>query len=201
MHGSNYRVTIEPMSEQKKSNKPFETLGKQLRSIRTKRKESLIEVSGAVEIDSDELLNFEDGAARPSEEILALLISYFDIKDEESTKLWELAGYNNNSADNLFSANEDQVFQQQPQLIVMPIDARIVYTDQVHVMINNYGVVINFMQGAGPHSQPLAVSRIGMSKEHAKSLLEVLKTTIEQAEKPKEIRQLPGTTNSNKSNK
>ncbi len=62
--------------------------------------------------------------------------------------------------------------------MVLPADARIVYTDMVHVMVNNYGVIMNFMQTAGPGSQPLAVSRIGMSREHAQSVLEVLQKTL-----------------------
>ena len=61
----------------------------------------------------------------------------------------------------------------------------------MHVMVNNYGVVVNFMQSAGPSNQPLAVSRIGMSKEHAYSLLEVLQNTLEQSSKPKEVKQIP----------
>jgi hypothetical protein len=54
----------------------------------------------------------------------------------------------------------------------------------IQVMVNNYGVIINFMQGAGPGSQPMAVSRVGMSKEHARSVLEVLQKTLEQADNP-----------------
>jgi hypothetical protein len=49
-------------------------------------------------------------------------------------------------------------------------------------MVNNYGVVMNFMQGGGPNMQPLAVARVGMSKEHAKSVLDVLKQTLSQSE-------------------
>lgn len=177
------------MSETNKSNRPFELLGKELKKLRNKRKESLVEVSGAVEIDSDVLSKFESGDSRPSEDILALLISHFGIKESESDKLWKMAGYENPDSKSGFTVSDDTAFQGQ-QVMVMPIDARIVYTDLVHVMINNYGVVINFMQGAGPNSQPLAVSRIGMSKEHAKSLLEVLQNTLEQSEKPKEIKQI-----------
>ena len=41
---------------------------------------------------------------------------------------------------------------------------------------------MTFLQGAGPNNQPLAVSRVGMSKEHARSVLEVLKKTLEQSD-------------------
>lgn len=147
--------------------------------MRLKRRESLAEVSGAVEIDIDELTNIEQGIKRPSEDILLLLISHFGAKEDEATKLWEQAGYSQNNIPSNHMTNDDQG-NTKPAVMVMPMDARIVYTDMVHVMVNNYGVVMNFMQGAGPNDQPLAVARIGMSKEHAQSVLEVLQKTLSQ---------------------
>jgi len=179
---------------------PFESLGRELKKLRDRRKESLIEVSGAVEIESDELSRYEEGKSRPSEDILALLISYFNIKEAESKRLWKLAGYENIDSPEGFTVADDLPFQTQ-QIMVMPMDVRVIYTDLVHVMVNNYGVVINFMQGAGPNSQPLAVSRIGMSKEHAYSLLNVLKDTLEKSFESKQIKQLPTSTKTNKKSK
>jgi transcriptional regulator with XRE-family HTH domain len=166
------------MSESKQQ--PFQSLGDTLKRIRTKRRESLAEVSGAVEIDIDMLSNIERGSARPSEDILLLLISHFNVKEDEATKLWELAGYDQDELPVANMANDDGAVQ--PSVMVMPTDARINYTDMVHVMVNNYGVVMNFMQGAGPNSQPLVVARVGMSKEHARSVLEVLQKTLAQSE-------------------
>lgn len=164
------------MSEAHKHN-PFEPLGKHLRRIREKRQETLAEVSGAVEIEPDMLNAIEEGRERPGEDILLLLISHFATKEDVATKLWELAGYNQDELPVQNVVNNTQG-QAQNGVVVLPGDARIVYTDMVHVMVNNYGVIMNFMQTAGPNSQPLAVSRIGMSKEHAKSVLEVLQKTL-----------------------
>ncbi len=188
------------MSEMNNTKQPFESLGRELKKLRDRRKESLIEVSGAVEIESDELSRYEEGKSRPSEDILALLISYFNIKEAESKRLWKLAGYENIDSPEGFTVADDLPFQTQ-QIMVMPMDVRVIYTDLVHVMVNNYGVVINFMQGAGPNSQPLAVSRIGMSKEHAYSLLNVLKDTLEKSFESKQIKQLPTSTKTNKKSK
>lgn len=164
---------------------PFRSLGDQLRSLREARTESLAEVSGAVEIEIETLAAYEKGKSRPEEEILLLLISHFATKDDEATKLWQLAGYDQDQlpASNMMNDEQGAV---QPSVMVMPADARIAYTDMVHVMANNYGVVMNFMQGAGPGNQPLAVARIGMSKEHARSVLEVLQKTLAASE-PKAI--------------
>jgi hypothetical protein len=72
--------------------------------------------------------------------------------------------------------------QTQQAFMITPIDNRIIYTDTVHVMVNNYGVVMNFMQTSGSNNQPVTVSRIGMSREHAESVLQVLKRTLTESE-------------------
>ncbi len=156
------------MSEDNKF--PYKFLGKRLKSVREKSRQSLMEVSGAVEIDTDKLSSIEMGIERPSEDILLLLISHFAIKEEEANSLWELAAYEKHH-----SHNDDNI----PSVVVMQNDARIVYTDLLHVTANKYGIVINFMQESGPAGQPLIVSRLGMSKDHAHSVVEVLNKILE----------------------
>lgn len=160
-----------------KDNQPFKPLGSHLKRLRERRQQTLAEVSGAVEIDPETLIAIEEGVERPGEDILLLLISHFATKEDVATKLWELAGYNH---DELPVKNIVNDFHGQAQngVMVLPADTKIVYTDMVHVMVNNYGVVMNFMQTGGPTNQPLAVARVGMSKEHAKSILEVLQKTM-----------------------
>ncbi len=162
---------MEFMSDENTQQYPFRSLGKSLRVMREKLRETLAEVSGAVEIEIDALSSFEQGAKRPSEDILLLLISHFGAKQVEATKLWELAEY------------EKPLHQQhdasKSNVLALPSEARISYTDLVHTTANQYGVVINFMQEAGPAGQPLIISRVGMSKEHARSLIEVLKVVLD----------------------
>jgi hypothetical protein len=38
------------------------------------------------------------------------------------------------------------------------------------------------MQSSGPNSKPNAVARVGMSREHAKSVLQILQVTLNQTE-------------------
>ncbi len=170
----------------KRVHKPYRNLGDMLKSFREDKKQSIPEVSGAVEIEVQTLEKIETGEQRPAEEILALLISYFDIREEEATKLWELAGYNDvldNSSQTTYDLNQQVA-------MVLPMDLRVVYTDMVHVMINDFGVVMNFMQGNGPKNQPLAVARIGMSHEHAKSVMDILAKSLDQAKQNKKPRLL-----------
>lgn len=56
----------------------------------------------------------------------------------------------------------------------LPNNVVILYTDTTYLTINQYGVVLDFAQQQGPTNQQNIVSRIGLSKEHAKILVERL---------------------------
>jgi hypothetical protein len=136
----------------------------------------LAEVSGAVEIDVRELASYELGQSRPSEEVLLMLISHFSAQDDEAVQLWELAGYGVTKVSSAQMISDVSAAGQ-------PQDSKpILFTDVVDIMVNNYGVVMNFMQSSGPNSKPYAVARVGMSREHAKSVLQILQVTLSQTE-------------------
>jgi DNA-binding XRE family transcriptional regulator len=156
---------------------PFAKFGSQLKRIRRQAKESIAEVSGAVEIDTKALTSIEAGKTQPAADIVLLLISHFALQDNEALKLWELAGYGQARA-GLIGVLADEKAVMQTAYVSLQ-DARILYTDIVHVNANKYGVVINFLQSLGGNSQSMAVSRIGMSHEHAKSLLIALQKTLQ----------------------
>lgn len=172
------------MSE--KHNAPYRSFGEVLKKLRATAAKTSAEVSSAVEIDETKLKQYEEGEQRPSEDILILLIQHFNLQDEQASELWKLAGYTGEPDEDQYFMNDDLGNAQTMTVGVSAQDARIVYTDMIQVMVNNYGVIINFMQGAGPGSQPMAVSRVGMSKEHARSVLEVLQKTLDQADNPPE---------------
>ncbi len=162
-----------------------------MKSLREKLHESVVEVSGAVEIDPDLLVRIEQGEHRPAEDVLLLLISYFDPQDEEALQLWELAGYDqqrlpgaNVNANNPLPIDETNSMK--PLVMVMQHDNRVMYTDMVNVTINNHGVVMNFLQNPGntgnSGGQPSIVARVGMSRDHAKSVLNVLQQTLAHTE-------------------
>ena len=158
----------------------FSQLGKTLKALRARANETLAEASGAVEIDVKQLAGFELGQTRPTEDVLLLLISHFGVRDDEAVKLWELAGYGMNRISSARAANDSS----QPQPLADNVDPRILFTDIVDVTVNNYGVVMNFMQSAGSSAKPASVAKVGMSREHAKSVLKILQVTLAQTEKP-----------------
>jgi len=157
--------------------RPFRPLGQRLKALRDRANESLAEASGAVEIDVKQLSSFELGHARPSEDVLLLLISHFGAKDDEAVRMWEMAGYGTGRVSMAHLTSDDEV--------PSPTDAEqpVLFTDIVDIVVNNYGVVMHFMQSAGASSKPNAVARVGMSREHAKSVLQILQLTLTQTEK------------------
>lgn len=165
------------MEEQKSHKSPFRPLGRKLKALRDKAKESLAETSGAVEIDVRELAGYELGQAKPSEEVLLLLISHFGVQDQDAVGLWELAGYGTTKASSIQMTNDDV-----QTIVKQAVDNKILFTDIVDISVNNYGVVMNFLQGSGVVSQPTSVARVGMSREHAKSVLQILQVTLNQTE-------------------
>ncbi len=171
------------MAEGKSKQYPYRTLGFQLRSLRDKEKESISDVSGAVEIEPELLVEIESGLKLPSEDILLLLISHFGLKNNEAMKLWKLAGYNNLS--DLDDSSQQEAFHPQAAMFVLPIDSRVVYTDSVQASVNDFGIVVNFQQASQQSSQPLIVSRVGMSREHAENVVEVLQRILSDLSKPK----------------
>ena len=167
------------MTEKKSKQHPYRSLGFQLRSLREKENESIPDVSDAVEIDTELLIEIEDGLKLPSEDILLLLISHFNLKNEEAIKLWRLAGYDNLTEMN--GVNNPENFGNQAAVFILPIDSRIVYTDQAQINASSFGIVINFQQNNSQQvNQPLTVSKLGMSYENAENLINLLQKVIKE---------------------
>jgi len=175
------------MSEQPE-HKPFIDLGGTLKRIRQQQKESLAEAAGAVELAEEDLLRIEQGYDRPSEEILMLLIKHFSMLEDEAVRLWELAGYDQGETDEDTPDNQSTT-----KSIVMTIamDPRVMYSDSVHISGNPNGLVFTFLQPGGGQLPALPVSRVGMSRDQAKKMLELLKDTLEQLDKSPQPKQLP----------
>lgn len=166
---------------------PFAVLGDKLKGLRERNKESLAEAAGAVELAEEQLLRIEQGFDRPSEEILMLLINHFGMKEDDAVQLWELAGYDN--AENEDDTNDKQTVK----TIVMSIalDPRVMYSDSVHIAGNPNGVVFSFMQPGGGQLPAMPVARVGMSRDQAKKMLDVLRETLQHLDTPRPPKELP----------
>lgn len=192
--------------------RPYVKLGIRLKALRTLRKASAAEVSGAVEIEETILANYELGVERPTEDILLLLINYFGMRDDDAAVMWQLAGYDTpKSDDDDDDADSDddnsQIIKEAMRsghtaVMMMAFDPRIMYSDGVDIAANSQGLVLNFTQG-GNGGGRMPISRIGMSYEQAQGLLEVLQKTVQAADKNGALRNLPAPSskNTNKQNK
>ena len=175
--------------------KPYQTLGKHLRYLREQHSESLAEVSGAVEIDEKLLERIEAGQERPAEDILLLLISHFDMRDQEAVQLWELAGYD---GDGPVSSQAEELLQdisngQKPVVVLLGIDGRTMYTDSVSIDADKAGIVMNFGQ-LNNKKQQQTVAKLGMSYEQAQEVLKQLQYALLRGQFERDPKSLPPST-------
>ncbi|HET9098215.1 MAG TPA: helix-turn-helix transcriptional regulator [Candidatus Saccharimonadales bacterium] len=177
-----------------KIERPFMTLGKHLKTVREQAKRSVAEVSGAVEIDETQLRLIEAGLQRPEEDVMLLLISYFNMADQEAMHLWELAKYDSDLADHLELATADDAgptnMPKATTIMLVSMDIRTMYSDGVEVTWNDAGVTLNFTQSA-PKGQGITVARVGMSHEQLKKVHECLETAMLHAKYGSSTKLLP----------
>lgn len=166
---------------------PYRNIGIRLRKLRETAGEAVGDVASAIELSEEEVKAFEQGATKPSEDILLLLINHYDLNDEDALRLWELADYDGD----IEPVASEHKQKSQGMMIVMPLDMRVNYTDMVQVNVNDFGVVVNFMQALAPNSQAVPIARVGMSLEYAETVIAVLTETLQKARHSKQPKQLP----------
>jgi hypothetical protein len=177
--------------------RPFKSLGGSLKTLREKNNESVAEVSGAVEIDVEELESIENGFKRPSEDILMLLINHFGMQDNDAVRLWQLAGYDHGAKAKDIDdgqANFKQV------VMLLTLDSRVVYSDGVGINVDPSGVVLNFTQGS-ELGERLPISRVGMSIDQAEHLSDLLQKALLKIKYVKGPKSLPASIKIDKDSK
>ncbi|MEK7626213.1 MAG: helix-turn-helix transcriptional regulator [Patescibacteria group bacterium] len=162
-------------SNKNDQNQPFQDLGAKIRSLREQWNQSIGELSGTLELDEALLHAIESGKTLPSEDILDMIIEHFLLTDEQADELLKtIEDYDTKTQEALGRGLEDALTKQ--MVMLMPLDSKVVYTDSMQATVNQGGVVIQFSQQINGQSTP--VSRVGMSREHAEKMIEVLKETI-----------------------
>ena len=175
-----------------KENRKYQDFGGHLKKIRLQAKKSIADVSGAVELSSEQLKQIESGFLRPHKTLIPLLASYFKLNKSETQHLLTLAGYRKQSSANNPKSELQAIFEglignKMPfaQQVLLAFsentstEERILYTNETSINIAPNGVVIEFFQNAAVNRdrQSKSVARVGMSLEHALRL----KTTLQQA--------------------
>jgi transcriptional regulator with XRE-family HTH domain len=170
--------------------RPFITLGNHLKYVREQSKQSLSEVSGAVEIDEDQLKRIEAGLERPAEDILLLLISHFGVQDREAVQLWELAEYDSDVPEEIKSDGHATQMPGKPMIMLLAVDVRTMYSDGLEVTANPAGVTLHFTQGVG-QSHASSVARVGMSHVQAQEVIRTLQQALLRAKYLSDTKLLP----------
>lgn len=183
------------MNEQRSQNNgastPFKMLGNHLKYLREQLKESLMEVSGAVEIATDDLQRIEQGHDRPTEDILLLLIQHYNMQDQDAVQLWDLAGYDSDSPHKgKLEANTAAMMHNKQTVMLLAMDMRTMYSDGIDININQAGLTLNFTQTSGD-GQQAPVGRIGMSYEQATQVLKTLEQALLRAKYLAHPKRLP----------
>ena len=157
---------------------PYVTLGRHLKYVREQSRQSLAEVSGAVEIDERHLERIEAGLERPAEDILLLLINFFGVKDREAVQLWELAEYDSDLPNEIRLDGQDvQLGGKQPMVMLLAVDVRTMYSDGLEAMVTPAGVTLHFTQAVN-QSQQATVARVGMSHQQAEQVINSLQRAL-----------------------
>lgn len=180
----------------KSNREPYEALGAKLKHFRKQWRQSIGEVSGTLEIDEIILKEIESGKMPPSEEVLNMLINHFLLSDEQADELKHMATLQKEQVpESLMSGLEDMIMKQ--IVMYLPVDNKIVYTDSMNATVNKHGVTLQFMQQSGQSNQPATVSQVGMSREHAEKVIEVLSRTLAEYDSNHKQKLLPDKTNKN----
>src|SRR5665213_2489204 len=160
-------------------NAPYITLGSHLKYVREQSRQSLAEVSDAVEIDEQYLIRIEAGLERPSEDILMLLISHFGVQDREAVQLWELAEYDSDIPEGIRPRLDHEAAHLggKPMVMLLALDVRTMYSDGLEVTVNPAGVTMNFTQTVNK-SQQAPVARVGMSHQQTREVIRALEQAL-----------------------
>jgi transcriptional regulator with XRE-family HTH domain len=165
--------------------------GKEIRSIRKDRGETLVQTADAIGIDRSHLTKIELGQDRPTERIVQSLFAHFSIERVKASRLWSLAGFTSEmvTAED-YRGKEDTKMKDQSISVAPPAMANINldptkpthYTDSIFLNSSDFGLVVDFARRVGPE-QHFVVTSVGMSFDHAKKLVEVLNDELEKHER------------------
>jgi DNA-binding XRE family transcriptional regulator len=168
--------TMDYMGNQ--NNEPYAALGARLRFLREQWQQTLQDVSGTLEIDEKTLTAIEAGKTLPPADMLDMLISHFLLTEDQAQDLRELADDQQDIVGDALTSGIDEMLMKQI-VMYLPIDSKVLYTDSMQATVNDNGVVLQFMQTM-PNGQQAPVSRVGMSRDHAQKVVEVLQNTLNQ---------------------
>jgi len=72
--------------------------------------------------------------------------------------------------------------------VIVPKEVLVLYADNIQITTKKFGVVLDVTQQIGPTNQHIVVSRLGLSKRHAKALCDQLLKLLQKGQvSPKKV--------------
>jgi transcriptional regulator with XRE-family HTH domain len=167
-------------------------LGKEIRKLRKETGQSLIKVSGSLNIERSHLNKIELGAYKPSLELLNRILDHFSVEGIKANQLRDLLQHGQvermvvegiERKDNKHMNQAVKKPEQVAQISIDPAANPVLFSDSILVSSSDYGLVLDVAQKVGNGPQHHIVARIGISFDHAKKLLEVISDHIQKYER------------------
>lgn len=160
-------------------------LGSKLKEVRLNKGFKSTSVADQLGIDRSHLSKIENNLRKPSERIIRSLIEFYSLPSDQAKELLLLGNYGTKEgesrAESSFSSENQN---QQNQLINVPANIPVLYTDSAFVTAGPFGILFEFAQTSGiPGAPQNIVSKIGLSVSHARVFNKVLSKKILEAEK------------------
>lgn len=169
-------------------------VGTVIRQYRKAHGESIVDLAQAIGVERAYLNKIELGSIKPSLKLLDKIFEHFSIEGKEALGVYQMAGYKHTPIVLVEGEKEGkEVKMSQPQtplvappqpqqIAVDPLKTPVLYTDSVFVNSSDFGLVLDVAQSIGGQQQTV-VARIGMSFDHAKRLVEVIKDHLQKYER------------------
>lgn len=161
------------------------------KEYRRKRGLSLREAAKLLELNHSFLSKIEMGYRKPSLvnlrkigalygmqlQLVEYLANLFGYKSEDNIEYKGL-NYSSKQRKEEDNAMEDKNLVPSPNFNIDPTRTPVLYADAIYLKSNENGIVMDVAQQIGPTQQYNIVSRVGVSKDHAKRLIEHLEALL-----------------------
>lgn len=169
----------------------FVDFGHRIRMYRVQKGENITQAAKGLELDRTYLSRLENGHLQPTRKLLEKICEYYLIPEDEASEIYTLAGYagkdivmQNKKGEGVERRMEgNQISESRGAKGIelnVPSNAVVLYTDSAFVTTNEFGICIDFAQRLGSTNKHNVVTRVGMSKEHARALIKVLQERLKE---------------------
>ncbi|HVT01479.1 MAG TPA: DUF3467 domain-containing protein [Patescibacteria group bacterium] len=169
-----------------------QNLGKKIRELRMNNNLTMEQLATRAKIHPTLLSKIENGSRKPSITVIRALSSELNLNETDINYLLSLISAstpfeqklnNNSEGEEVKKSMDEFANKKNPIEVKVPDNLPVLYSDVAMVTSSPYGIVFDFAQNVGPTTTRNVVSRVGISVEHAKALLQVLSKKIVDAEK------------------